>query len=319
MNYRLYICASDAEGGLYQYILDEKGKLSKGEITPLDTPMYSIFSGDKIYVILNECFPEGFGGLLSFDIDEKGNLSNRSETVSTLGKVPCHLTEADGKIYCVCYVSGSVFMTPDKSVVHTGSGPNLPRQSAAHTHFVTETPDKKYIAVTDLGTDQIYFYSKDLTPEHTLKTPEGSGVRHLVFSKDGRYMYAVTELYSTVLVYSYGKNREDISLLGSYNALPEDFTQKNTAAAIRLDEDYLYVSNRGHNSLVRFKISGDVLENREFFTCGGDGPRDFDIFGDYIVVTNEKSNNITVINKKTGEITDNTAAPSPIAVIGKAI
>ena len=60
------------------------------------------------------------------------------------------------------------------------------------------------------------------------------------------------------------------------------FNEKNTAAAIRIHNDRLYVSNRGHNSIAVFKINGKELVLEEIFSCGGEGPRDFDIFEDVL-------------------------------------
>ena len=44
------------------------------------------------------------------------------------------------------------------TVIHEGKGPNTDRQEKAHAHFAQFTPDQKYIAVVDLGIDQIITY-----------------------------------------------------------------------------------------------------------------------------------------------------------------
>ena len=312
MKYNIYVSACSEDGGIYRYILTDEGKLEFCENTPLDKPMYLAVKDGRMYTLLKACFPDGSGGQTSFKIEADGSLSDMEEIRSTKGKVPCHLAVEDEGIYCVNYSSGSVIKMPDILRVHEGSGPNLPRQDMAHTHYVCKTP-QGLIAVTDLGTDLIYFYDTDMNLKFTVKTPEGAGVRHLIFS-DTR-MYAVTELYSTVCVYTCGSTAEDFSLLGEYPALPDDFTGKNTAAAIRLYGDMLYVSNRGHNSIVGFKLQKDTVTKEFTMDCGGAGPRDFDIFGKYMVVTNENSGNVAVFDLETKLLTDTVDAPSPISVI----
>ena len=78
---------------------------------------------------------------------------------STKGIVACHLAESDGSIYCVNYLSGSVIKMPDTVDTHSGHGINPKRQDAPHTHYVCESPDGKYIFVTDLGIDKIFVYN----------------------------------------------------------------------------------------------------------------------------------------------------------------
>jgi len=318
MNYNIYISACHKNGGIYRYILDEKGKLTFCENTPLDKPMYLVEKGGRMYTLLKECFPDGSGGQTSFKINADGTLSDMEEIRSTKGLVPCHLAVEDEGIFCVNYSSGSVIKMPDALRVHEGSGPNLPRQDMAHTHFVCKAPNGLF-AVTDLGTDEIYFYNTGMELRFKVKTPEGAGVRHLTFSPDGSRMYAVTELYSTVCVYSCGDAAEDFALLGEYPALPADFKEKNTAAAIRLYGDMLYVSNRGHDSIVGFRVEGDKLVKEFTMDCGGKGPRDFDIFGKYLIVTNENSNNVVVFDLETKLLTDTKDAPAPISVLALGI
>ena len=313
MNYNIYISACSEEGGIYRYILNGEGVLEFCEKTPLDKPMYLVEKDGRMHTLLKDCFTTE-GGYTSFAINPDGTLSDMAEIQSTKGKVPCHLAVEEEGVYCVNYSSGSVIKMPDVLRVHEGSGPNLPRQDMAHTHYVCKTP-QGLIAVTDLGTDLIYFYDVDMNLKFTVKTPEGAGVRHLIFSDDGTRMYAVTELYSTVCVYSCGSRAEDFSLLGEYPALPGDFKEKNTAAAIRLYGDMLYVSNRGHNSIVGFKLQKDTVTKEFTMDCGGAGPRDFDIFGKYMVVTNENSGNVAVFDLETKLLTDTVDAPSPISVI----
>src|SRR5690606_11147184 len=73
----------------------------------------------------------------------------------------------------------------------------------------------------------------------------------------------------------------------------------NSAADIHIHPSgkFLYVSNRGHNSIAAFKIDEDSgeLDLIGFTPTGGEIPRNFAITGDgkFLYVANQNSNNIT--------------------------
>ncbi len=290
----IYISSCAEDGGIYHYTVDDN-KLTPVSYTPLDRPMYTIINGNRLYAILRAPFKDSsYSGITSFEICEDGTLIAPTETVSTMGEVSCHLC-ADGEdIYGVNYVSGSIFRLPDKLVTHNGSSIHKTRQTSAHTHYITLSPDGKYILVTDLGEDRIYTYDKALNVVSTASATPGSGPRHLEASEDGKFVYCVNELSSTVSVYGY----EDgcLTMLNEYPLLPEDFYGISTAAAIRRLGDYLYASNRGHDSIVCFKINGDKLIYQSTTNCGGKSPRDFIVFDNTLISTNEDDGTVCVFD-----------------------
>lgn len=312
---QMYIAACDKKGGIYHYEIEGKNIKEKG-FTPLDRPMYMEIKGDKLYCVLRDPENTGESGIVTFDINPDGSLSNKSERVSTLGAVGCHLTVSGKGVFCANYVSGSVFRTPDLLVTHEGKGVHPTRQEKAHTHCTVLTPDGKYVCVCDLGVDKIFIYDLDLNPVSEIKFPDGAGPRHIVFSADCKFMYCVTELSNQVFSFAYCDGK--LSVLSSINALPSDFTEKNTAAAIRLDGDFLYTSNRGHNSIAVFKVNGGEMTLVDFVSCGGAGPRDFNIAENLLVCTNENSNDVTFFELCEGipkPIDFKLSMPGPLNVI----
>ncbi|MBA1394803.1 hypothetical protein EQ500_13170, partial [Lactobacillus sp. XV13L] len=121
--------------------------------------------------------------------------------------------------------------------------------------------------------------------------------------------YCICELGSLVLTLHYEAGQ--FEQLHSYSLLPDSYQGDNTAAAIRISADskFLYTSNRGHNSLVSFKVSpdGQTLEHLQTIKTQGDFPRDFnfDLTGQYILVPHQKSNDVTIFkrNFETGYLT----------------
>ena len=309
--FNYYICSCTPDGGIYLCETDVSGKIDKKAFTPLDRPMYAVKANGKLYVLLRAPFENSAeSGLVILNIGENGRLENPSEVFPTGGEVACHICVDGDNVYVVNYISGSVTLCGKKTVCHKGSGPNLPRQDGPHTHFAGLSPEGEYILVTDLGLDSIFVYDKDLNLQNTAKVPEGHGVRHLVFSDDGRFCFAVNELASTVTVFEYCDGK--LKLVDTARAVPDDFEIETTAAAIRYTEGKIYASNRGHDSIAVMDFTDGRLTMKEFFWCGGNGPRDFALAGDFIISANEKSNNAVVL--KDGKVLSELSVKSPVCV-----
>ena len=292
----LYVAACDKAGGIFRFAMTDEGKLTRLDMTPCDRPMYMAISGNTLFCLLRAPF-EGTdeSGLVTFAIGPDGRLTPQPGVATTHGNCACHLSLLEGEVYAVNYLSGSVVRLPDTLRVHTGHGPNPVRQEAAHTHMVTPTPDG-YLVVADLGTDTLTVYDRDLRPLSSAKVPDGHGARHVVFSHDGRFLFCVNELRSTVSVFAY--ERATLTLLHTVPALPEgEAGIGNTAAAIRLSHDgrYLYVSHRGLDMITCFGVDGSTLTPLSYTPCGGKRPRDFDLIDGYAVCTNEGDHSVTVL------------------------
>ena len=285
----IYIAACATDGGIYHYKTDGETAELK-QFVPIDRPMYFYKNDKKLYAVLRAPFEDSAdSGIISFDIGEDGNLFNPSEIISTKGEVGCHLAVTGDSVYVANYISGSVFKSPDKTVAHGGRGTHKTRQEAPHVHSVTITPDGN-LCVADLGIDTLFIYDKDLNEISKVKLPDGSGPRHTVFSEDGKYLYCVAELDSCV--YSFSYDNGVLIPCSSSIGLPVVFTGESTAAAIRISGNKLYTSNRGHNSISEFDVCDGNVKLVACIDCGGEGPRDFNIFDDFAVCTNQDTNNV---------------------------
>lgn len=308
----IYIASCEKDGGIYRCELTGNG-LEKMEKTVLDRPMYMTVSDGKMYVLLREAFDNGESGMCSFLVDPEGKLTEQSKTVPTKGRVACHICVQNGKIYAANYVSGSVICFPDRLVTHHGKGKDQKRQEAPHTHFTGWTKDGRYLCVTDLGLDLIYFYDEELNEKFHVSVPKGAGARHLIFSEDGNYFYCVNELASSVTVFHYME--EETKMLGTYSTLPEKFKGDNLAAAIRICKNRLYISNRGHDSIAVFEICGEKLKPAGWIATERE-PRDFNIFDDFLVACNLLSDTVTVYSlKEQGKKVETIHVKSPICVV----
>ena len=308
-HFDLYICSCAPDGGLVRVSVDKKtGEIKKTAEVKLERPMYAIKKDEGLLVITRNGGEGEHGALYKFGIEKDGALTQIGEKVDTGGRVPCHLDASGDDIYVVNYLSGNVQLIGGKAVSHTGRGVHPTRQEAPHTHCARLAPDGR-VLVSDLGLDTVFVYSRELEFLSSVRVPDGYGVRHLVFSEDGKYFYAINELKSSVSVFEYDGTPR---LLGTYPAAPD--LEGNTGAAIRLDGGKLYASNRGHDSVAVFKIDGKTLEFERYLSVFGKEPRDFDVFGDFLVCTNQRSDSVTVIDKRTGELLSRLWVKEPLCV-----
>ncbi len=274
-------------GGVYRYSLSDN-RLQKEDYYPCDRPMYAALEGNRLFVLLRQPFDGNErGGCFSVDL----GLKNATAVRATDGVVPCHLC-VDGDCYIANYVSGNLVKLGKKSVRHEGKGVNPARQSQAHTHQALLSPDKKYVLCCDLGVDTLFCYDGELNLVSKAKIADGYGLRHAVFSNDGNYIYALSELRPALHIFSFEGGI--VALKGKVEIPCEK--ENADGAAIRLSKDgkKLYVSLRQENALVVAAVEGEKIKLLQKTDCGGDGPRDFDITEHQLIVANQKSNGVTV-------------------------
>jgi 6-phosphogluconolactonase len=128
---------------------------------------------------------------------------------------------------------------------------------------------------------------------------------------------------STVTTFEFNANTGEMKEVNTISTLPEDFKGKSTTAEIMIDAkgQYLYASNRGHDSIAVFKVDPKTaLPNRiQVVSTGGATPRAFvlDPSGNYIIAGNQDTNNIQVlkIDRATGKLApvgDKVALGAPV-------
>ena len=276
--------------------------------------------GNRLYTVAEtEEFRGGAGGgVAAYAIGPDGALRPLGSE-ATHGGSPCFLTvSGDGRFLLAAnYAAGTVSVFPLREdgaiapcsdiAVHQGHGPVADRQEKAHAHCVVFTPDGERILAADLGTDRVKGYRLDRTAGRLIPEAEtdivlrpGTGPRHLEFGRQGLFLYVVGELSSEVAVFRLRDGRyENIQYI---SALPDGYTGQSFAAAIHFSPDgrYLYVSNRGHDSIARFEAgpASGRLTLRGITPCGGRFPRDFAISPDgrFLVCANQNSDSLTVFS-----------------------
>jgi 6-phosphogluconolactonase len=318
-------CASD---GIYVFEFNAiSGNLKLISSTKeVVNPTYLSVSADNKYVYaVNEDTEKSTVSAFEYH-SEKQTLRfiNKNDT---LGAAPCHIIDDEQNVIVANYAGGSIAVfkkMPDYSISevcqliqHEGKGINKERQEKAHVHMVYFSPDKKFVLVNDLGLDKVFIYNYDpksadkvLTFKGNIDLKPGSGPRHAVFSGNGKFIFLIHELDGTLTTLTYDKNGH-LNVLNETNITPPDFHESISSAAIKIAPDgkFLYVSDRGINSISVYKI----LENGEITfiqrtVTGGKEPRDFaiDPLGNFLLTAHQKTNNIVIFkrDKTTGKLTN---------------
>ncbi len=337
-------CGADTpDGGIYRCRIGADGKPVIVDFRALRRAGYFAFSPDKqtLYCTGTAAGAEE-GGAAAFRIAGGGGLQYLNAVATDTGG-SCHLdTTPDGRfLYTANYHSGSFseiplaadgsLAGPGRCIRHSGSGPCGDRQSRPHVHYTGVSPDGRFLCVTDLGTDSVICYplhpdGVDAGAGIRLAVDPGGGPRHLTFARDGRRCWLVNEMGNTIwsLVLTDGR----LTLLDRVSTLadgwPDPFAK---AAAIRLDASgrYLFVSNRGPDNVVCFRLDGDLLpRGGHWCSSGGCFPRDILLLPDgrTMIAANEISGNLAVLafDPVAGELHFTgtvLALPRPIGLIAR--
>lgn len=284
------------------------------------------------------------GIVVAFSIERRSGELTYLNAESCRGPGPCHLiVDQTGRFVMVAnYAGGSVCVLPildngwlgkaTDFVQHQGSSMNPDRQNGPHAHSFNIDVGNRYGFVADLGMDKIMAYRLDLEngklfPNEVpwVDTNPGAGPRHFDFHPNGRHAYAINELDSTIIAFDYDSAIGVLDAKQIVPTLPPDFEGTSTCADVHVSPSgkFIYVSNRGHDSLVICSIdqySGELTYVGHQSTLG-ETPRNFaiDPAGDFLLAANQDTNTIVTfrVDQETGRLEptgDVTQSPMPVCI-----
>jgi 6-phosphogluconolactonase len=321
--------------GIYAYRFDPATGETKsiGLIAATDNPSFLAVDpkGRFLYAVneLDTFRKEPTGAISVFAIDRGSGKLKLLQQVSSLGAGPAHVSLDKSARYLMVanYNGGNVAVFPigndgrlgrhSAFVQDVGSSVNPERQAGPHAHAIQVTNDNRFVIAADLGLDKLLVYRFDantgsLTPGSPkfVEVDPGAGPRHIAFAPSGKFVYVVNEMASTVTVFAYKPGPGTLHRIQTIPTLPKNFAGKNTAAEIVVDAKgrFLYVSNRGNDSIAVFIINPDNgnLESLEWVPSGGKTPRNFNIdpTGNWLFAANQESNNIRLfqIDQRSGRL-----------------
>ena len=304
-------------------------------------------SGEHVYAVHETTTFDGQpgGGISAYGRDPGTGQLTALNARATLGDSPCHVTlDRSGRFvinanYGVDAGSVTVHrLEPDgrlgdltDHVEHAGSGPDLVRQANSHVHMIASDPVTGDILVSDLGSDTVFGYALDrggrlaARAAANLAAVPGAGPRHLAFHPDGRHLFIVNELDSTVSVL-----RRDDDHFTQTGRVPTRgagpaAAGPNLAGAIRVTPSgrHVLVSNRGDDSLAVFRFDPDASAlSLVAITPGvGECPRDFIVTPDgrHVIVAGQDNDRLASyrLDDESGalRLVHTAVAPTPVCLI----
>jgi 6-phosphogluconolactonase len=327
--------------GIYQSHFD----ITKGQLTPpilaAATARPSFFAATPVgqarrslYVV--NAINDPAATATTFAIDPKTGALKQTGQVTSAGAGPAYISVDDTghAAFIANYFGGTVAsyrIQPDGTLSQPvdridfkdpkkfgALGPNSARQDAPHPHCATISPDNRFLLVCELGTDHISVFTIDpasgLLSDQRLFTNDrpGSGPRHVVFHPNGRWVYSINEIDSTLDHYLWTATRFADTPQGllvnttntTVKTIAPDFpADKNTAAELAISPDglFLYASNRGEDTLVVFSIrpKDGLLTLVQRIACGGKTPRHFtlDPTAQWLLCGNQDSATVTIFRR----------------------
>lgn len=252
-------------------------------------------------------------------------IDRRTGALTLLNQVDCQgdnpvdsaLDPSERFLVVANYGSGTVAVMPVdeagrlqpavQTVVLAGApGPDPKEQSSSHPHAVVFDPSGRFVVVPDKGLDRTFLFSfgngrLSPTPQAFVASRAGAAPRHAAFHPGLPVLYVNNELDSTVTVFDWNAGPGQATER-QVAATIAGFGGRNTTAEIVVSKcgQYLYVSNRGQDSIVHFTIDprSGLLAYAGNFSTGGKKPRFFALGPDrgHAYVANQDSDEITVFH-----------------------
>lgn len=260
--------------------------------------------------------------------------------LTLLNQLPCEgrnpvdlaLDPAERHLVVGNYDTGTVVVMPLRedggllpvSQSHTlagAPGPDPVQQVSSHPHAVIFDPSGRFVIVPDKGLDRTFVFRFgggriEPSAQGSVQSRPGAAPRHAAFHPRLPVLYVNNELDSTVTTFGWDGATGELTERQTIASVTDGEGVKNTTAEIAVlpDGRFLYVSNRGRDTIAQFAIapSSGILTLLAEVPTGGAKPRFFtlDPGGTMIYVANQDSHDITSFS-----IDPRDGALSPLGVV----
>ncbi len=208
--------------------------------------------------------------IASFQINPRGEISAFGELIP-LDADPCYLaTDHTGRFLLAAYYSAG------KATVHPIAGDGMVGHPALCTlntlpyaHCIETDRTNQFTFLPHVAQSntivQLRFDANSgqlIANDPPQITPEpGVGPRHYVYHPTQDILYFSNEQGSSVTAYQLDPAQGTLTPFQTLPTIPADFAGENTCAQIHLDPAgrFLYVSNRGHDSIACYAIGTDGM------------------------------------------------------------
>lgn len=282
----------------------------------------------------------------AFAIEEDGGRLRLLNRQKLGGRNGVHLSlDPSGRFLVTAnYANGTVSVVPVEADGSLGRhvetvalpgepGPHKTQQTGSRPHFIPFDPSGRFVLVPDKGLDRVFIFRLDERegrlapndPPFVMARP-GAAPRHMAFHPSAPHAFVNNELDSTVTACHWDEGQGRLEPFQIVPSLPDSFTGANTTAEIAIEPTgrFLYVSNRGHDSIGVFAIAPDSgrLAPVGWQGTRGRRPRFFalDPAGRFLYAANEASDTIVAFRvdpqngtlDPTGQVVE---TPSPACIV----
>lgn len=283
--------ASADAPGTYRFMLDtDSGALSGAElILSQRNTKYAAWNGGFLATMTES---GGQAGLCLLDTLQPGCpvLDTRLDDQVTA----CFLTWRGTRLYSANYHDGHVLIyeTAARRLDPAGTI-RLGAESGCHQVLF----HGRWLLVPCLCRNCVLILDSesDFTQAGELCFPAGTGPRHGVFTRDHTHFYLVSETSNQL--FSYTVQGLDFHLDDVMPILPSGAQDGAEPAAVRLssDEQTLYISVRGLNLIVLFRLNGGVPTPLQHCPSGGIDPWDLLLSpGDRFLLVSNRSSDVLI-------------------------
>ena len=311
---RVYVSIAGQQALAFYELNDRTGRLVARGSWPLPgEPGALAVAGDgrTLFVAVRST-----GRLSSFRMDAaSGRLQPLGEVVA--GEDPAYLSVDPAGVHVLTayYVSAKVSVHSVRSDGALVDAPVQELATADKAHAIVFDPTGRFVYVPHTGPSRVFQYRwqggarplVSLEPRY-LQRPDRSGPRHLAWHPRAPIAYIDNEQGNSVTAYRRDAGGQ-LTPGQTVGTLPADFRGENATAEIQTHPSgrWLYVSNRGHDSIARVAIhgAGDRL-SWSGCTSTETTPRSFTLSpsGRHLLVAGESSGTLAVyqVDDSTGEL-----------------
>ena len=272
-------------------------------------------------------------GKLTLLNKEKTGGDNSSTVVTDSSNRYVVLANGPGVAVFPINSDGSLAPRSDLVIPPGEPGPYRKEQHGPHPHQALFDLTGRFVVVPDKGLDKVHVFRFDAAQGKLVscdppfaKSRYGAGPRHITFHPLRPYAYLMNELDSTVTAYHWNSEHGELKPFHIVPTTPATYTGDNTGAEITIapSGNFVYASNRGHESLVIFSVdpASGMLDPVGWESVQGKKPRFFCLGpgGTHLYAANEDSHTIVEfrVNGETGKLAPTgqiieTGSPSCIA------
>lgn len=271
------------------------------------------------------------GSVASFAVDgATGNLTAVNSQESG-GAGPCHVSidKAGRNVLVANYGGGSCGVLPvndDGSLApmssvqkHTGQGGTPEKPIPPRAHSINLDGTNRYAVCCDAGIDKVMVYRFDgakgtITANDPPSVSPGptTAPRHFAFHPNGKLAFVINEHTCSITAFQFDSEKGVLSPVQTISTLPSGHeVQKGYSTAevvVHPSGKFVYGSNRGHDSIVAFRID-ESTGKLTLVGHQGEGvkiPRNFNVdpTGRFALVANQAGGTVVVfaIDQETGAL-----------------